>query len=247
MTLVAKRELCAFIDEAGQRATTPKSSAHLVLSAVVVQPNLASTAQLLAQLRKDLGRRPGDALHWRNFTGHTSRLHAAQAVGSAADLTVSNVVVCKAHLGPSLPDEDMAYLYTLRFLLERLSWFARDRSAELQYTIAHVRRFKRSKLRQYEARLRAMKTQIEWSALHPRGGRLDQPKLAEALQLADITASATFAAVECDRFGNTEQRYLQELAPNLYRRPPGKVTSYGLKMHPWNSTTKALYPWVAKL
>ncbi|SKW00052.1 Uncharacterised protein [Mycobacteroides abscessus subsp. massiliense] len=33
----------------------------------------------------------------------------------------------------------------------------------------------------------------------------------------------------------------------MYRRQAGSITSYGLKMHPWNSKTKAAYPWVAAL
>lgn len=54
----------------------------------------------------------------------------------------------------------------------------------------------------------------------------------ELLQLADTTASALFRAVEPDGFGNTERRYLRELAPKLYRRDGGIVTSYGLKVFP---------------
>jgi hypothetical protein len=79
------------------------------------------------------------------------------------------------------------------------------------------------------------------------GGRIDQPNRVEQLQLADVSASAIFQAFEPDQFGNTETRYLTELAPRLYRCPPGLLTSYGLKMHPLNETTKAAYPWAATL
>ena len=88
---------------------------------------------------------------------------------------------------------------------------------------------------------------IYWPALDPKGGKLDQPQRLEHLQLADVAASATFAGFDPDGFGNTEPRYLQELAPRLYRRPPGALTTYGLKMHPWSATTRAAYPWVAAL
>jgi hypothetical protein len=63
--------------------------------------------------------------------------------------------------------------------------------------------------------------------------------------LADIAASATYQAFEPDQYGNTEPRYLQELTSRLWRPPSRQLTSYGLKMHPWNDTTKAAYPWVA--
>ena len=166
--------------------------------------------------------------------------------------TISTVVVCKRHLsstGVQLND-DQAYLYTLRFLLERLSWLARDSHSVLDYTLAHVIRFKIEKLRDYESILRSQgepQCKIAWQALDPKGGRIDQPNRVEMLQCADIAASATFIAFNEDQYGNVEPRYLQELSPRLYRRGAALVTSYGLKMHPWNNATKAAYPWVAAL
>ncbi len=247
MTSVAR--LHAFIDEAGTRARTAKSSAHFVMSAVVVpDEHLGDAAALLAGLRTDLGRRPGDTLHWRNIKTHSQRLRTAQLIGRAPYLTLSSVVVCKPHLtGPAL-DDDTAYLYTLRFLLERLSWFARDQGRVLEYTLAHVVRFKLAKLRTYEAILRqSPDCHIAWQSLDPHGGRLDQPNKVEYLQLADSVASGTFAAFEVDAFRNTEPRYLIEMAPRLYRRSGGRLTSYGLKMHPWSEAARAAYPWVSDL
>jgi hypothetical protein len=147
---------------------------------------------------------------------------------------------------------DKAYLYTLRFLLERLSWIARDTNHELHYTIAHVVRFPMYKLREYENALRAMDStvcKVAWDHVDGHGGRIDQPSRVEMLQFADATASATFAAFEPDAFANTEARYLQEMGSRLWRRGTGvnRLTSYGLKIHPWNDDTKAAYPWVAAL
>src|SRR5215467_4719268 len=103
----------------------------------------------------------------------------------------------------------------------------------VDYTLAHIVRFQIAKLREYEARLRADRNcSIKWDYL--RAGKIDQPHRVEELQLADIAASAIAAAFECDRFGNTEPRYLIEMAPRLYRQA-GNLTSYGLKMHPWNA------------
>ena len=241
--------LLAYIDEAGQRARTPRSSAHFVLSAAIFGEQRASDArQLLAQLRSDLGRRPGDTLHWQNFKTHTQRLRAAQTLGGAGWLTVSSVVVCKHFLSSPPLDDDRAYLYTLRYLLERLSWLARDRRRVLTYTLSHVVRFKIAKLREYEAALQALPDcRVEWASLNPHGGYIDQPNNLEFLQLADIAASSTFAAFECDRFGNTEPRYLRELSRCLYRRPGGSLMTYGLKIHPWSDATRAAYPWVTAL
>ncbi|CAL9302945.1 DUF3800 domain-containing protein [Streptomyces sp. SudanB91_2054] len=245
------RRLHAFIDEAGVRSFSKASSDHFVMSAVVVaDQDLVGAQQFLAQLRQDLGRRPGDPLHWVNFNKHEQRVHAAKSLGAQEWATISHVIVCKRHLNSRLA-ESQFYLYTFRYLLERLSWFARDTRSILSYTLAHITRPQMStaELRQYEAALRAMQTQIAWGSLDPKGGKIDQPKRVEMLQCADLAASATYAAFNLDRFGNTEPRYLKELAPRLYRRGAGPtcLTSYGMKMHPWDANTKAAYPWVAAL
>jgi hypothetical protein len=241
--------LLAFVDESGDRAITARSTDHFVLSAVVVDAAAHdSLSDLLARLRRDLGRRPGDTLHWRNVKGHAARLHLARTIGAQPWLTISAVVVCKRHLTGTLPSEEHAYLYTLRFLMERLSWLARDRRETLSFTLAHIVRFQLAKLRQYEAALRADPgCKIAWPALDPGGGRIDQPHRVEGLQIADAAASAIAAAFNADAFGNTEPRYLTEIAPRLYRRGRAPLTSYGLKMHPWSDATRAAYPWVTAL
>ena len=242
--------LHAFIDESGHRAARTKgSSDHFVMSAVIVpEENLGDAAATLAQLRLDIDRHPGHVLHWNQVKHHSQRLRVAQTLRDQPWMTISSVVVCKAHLDDIGFDEDFAYLYTLRYLLERLSWFARDNRRVIDYTLAHVVRFKMEKLRAYEQILRTHPDcQIAWDWLDPAGGKLDQPQRIELLQFADAAASATATAFELDRFGNTEQRYLCEFLPRLYRRGNGKLTSYGLKMHPWSDATRAAYPWVAAL
>src|SRR6266498_295686 len=147
------RQLHAFIDESGQRARSAASSDHFVMSAVVIpEEHVADATTLLKLLRTDLKRRAGDELHWKNIRPHTQRLRACQLLTTADWLTVSSVVVCKRHLTGDPLNNDRAYLYTLRYLLERLSWLARDQDRELSYTMAHIVRFQTAKLRVYEAR-----------------------------------------------------------------------------------------------
>jgi hypothetical protein len=238
----------AYVDESGGRAHTQKSTDHFVMTAVAFRDAYRPEAiQLLAELRRDLGRHPGDPLHWVNIRGHSQRLHVARTLGRAGFLTISSVVVCKRQFpaGDLIHHEDVAYLYTLRYLLERLSWFGRSGGGAVDYTLAHIVRFQIAKLRLYEARLKAdAACQIRWAYIRP--GKIDQPQRVEELQLADLAASATAAAFEPDSFGNTEQRYLRELAPRLYRHN-GNLTSYGMKMHPWNAAVQAAYPWVQAL
>lgn len=167
--------LHAFIDESGGRAVTPRSTDYFVMSAVVISDaQMGAARELLAAMRADLGRRPGDPLSWKNLKSHEQQLRAAQLLGTSP-LTISSVIVCKRHLHGALPSEDHAYLYTLRFLLERLSWLARDGGITLDYTLAMITRFRLSSLRQYEAHLRADPTcKIAWQSIAAPGA-IDQP------------------------------------------------------------------------
>ncbi len=156
--------------------------------------------------------------------------------------------MCKRQFGPGdqIHQEDVAYLYTLRYLLERLSWLGRSLGGAVDFTMAHIVRFQLAKLRVYEARLKADPgCQVKWTFI-AGPGKIDQPNRVEELQLADLAASATAAAFEPDPYGNVERRYLEEMSPCLYRHN-GNLTSYGLKMHPWNAATQAAYPWVQAL
>ena len=51
------------------------------------------------------------------------------------------------------------------------------------------------------------------------------------LQLADAVAGAFFNAMERDKFGNTEPRYVQIISPVLYRYS-NKLQGYGVKIVP---------------
>lgn len=248
--IVTKGSLTAYIDESGQRARSDKSSPHFIMSAVVVRDAKRQDAeQFLTDLKTTLGRKPDQVLHWKNYNSHGHRLLASSNLGARPDLfKLSSVVVCKRHLADNAGfNEDLAYLYTFRYLLERLSWLARSYDTELSYVLGHVVRFKIAKLREYEAKLQGMNTEIKWRHLSKKGGRIDQPSREPLLQIADIAASAAGAAFNPDQHGFTEQRYLQHLIPATYRPESGAITTYGLKMHPWNGSTKAAYPWVAAL
>lgn len=229
-----------YVDEAGHRGVAPKSSDHFVVSAVIVPDAVdAEVREQLSVLMRALGRRGGQVLHFQKLT-HSQRLKAAQDLAQFSVGKVTNVIIAKREFEhtsgmwkPFIAEADPMYLWALRLLLERVSWFVRDQGGgEAVVTFAHIRRFKARKLHEYRDALRRSATQIHWPAFERHQFRIDQPRHVELLQLADTTASAVFRAVEPDDFGNREPRYLQELRPVLYRRYPGNVVSYGLKVFP---------------
>jgi hypothetical protein len=130
---------------------------------------------------------------------------------------------------------DPMYLWALRLLLERVSWFVVEHDGtEVVATFAHLRGFEPKKLHDYRQALELSNgVSIQWDVFDGHPFRVASPKTVELLQVADTTASALFRAIERDEFGNTETRYLRELSPMLYRpSSKGNVTSYGLKVFP---------------
>jgi hypothetical protein len=241
--------LHAYIDESGDRGSSPTSSEHFVMTAFVYSDaDVERAAGLLDDLRSELGRKPGTELGWKFLKSHEERLHAAIRLGTQNSWAqTTSVIVCKRRLDGSV-NNDERYLHTFQLLLERLSWIARDRQEVMRYTLAHIIRFKIERLREFEANLRTNPTsRIHWEALDPHGGRMVAASTEEKLQLGDLAASATAAAFNPDRFGNTETRYLKQLAPLLYRGRNSPITSYGLKLFPADESTRAAYRWVAAL
>lgn len=246
--------ILAFVDESGDPSTKSTSSRHFVMSAVLVrQSRLDEATDWLAGTRKLLGRQPEHTLHWVNLKRPEQRLLAAQRLGEQPWGRFISVVACKDHLPRADHlNEGSAYLYTMRFLLERISWFSQMYHTEASITIAHKQRLKKSAVVHYENRLRALprdECSIDWRYLDPRGAQIDQPKRCEHLQIADFVASGTGCAFEARGGHPPCQDYVRAMLPRVYRgtRGRGEIRRYGLKMHPWSPTTEAAYPWVAAL
>lgn len=95
-------------------------------------------------------------------------------------------------------------------------------------------------------------TEIKWDYLDPLGGHISNDHLTPRLQLADLVASATAKAFETQRGRPPDQAFLLNLLPQMFRGDPNNanvLTSYGLKMHPWqrHPDVRVLYPWVEAL
>lgn len=227
------------------------ASDHFVMGAVIFFEEADAHADdVLAAIRKDTNRLPHHELHWNKLKPHHKAAAAKHLGAETTILRYCSVVVCKRELiRDGEFNQDMAYLLTFRYLLERLSWIARSSNSTLHYTLAHIKNFKLEKLREYERRLRAQSPavcKIYWENVTERGGRIDQPQRVQHLQLADMVTSAIGDAFNGDNQGLCERKHLEALTHYFYRKN-GNLTSYGLKMHPWRETTKAAYPWVAAL
>jgi hypothetical protein len=161
-----------YIDEAGDRGMSPASSAHFVVSAVVVADVLdAQVRAELANLSQQLGRQPGQVLHFRNLT-HSQKVKATQDIATSSIAAITNVIICKRHLGGAagptgntvyITHADPMYLWALRLLLERISWWIRDHgNGTSVVTFAHITNFRTHKLHNYRSALAMSPTNIHW-------------------------------------------------------------------------------------
>ena len=76
-----------------------------------------------------------------------------------------------------------------------------------------------------------MRVSIDWGVIDPDLMRPVEHSQMAGLQVADAVASSLFAAVNPNRFGDTEEKYATLLFPNIYRRKD-TAHGYGLKFWP---------------
>lgn len=155
-------------------------------------------------------------------------------------MTIVSVTICKRTISDpatgsatQIVTPDGMYLWALRLLLERVSWFIRDDDLPGTglVTLAHLKRFTRSHLDTYVAKLRGERSNIAWASFGDHPFKISTPGILDMLQVADIAVSGVFKALEPDAFGETERQYLERLSPAIYRRS-GLPTTYGLKVFP---------------
>lgn len=233
-----------YIDESGDEGFRfgAGSSEWFVLSAVITRrAQDRETVKLVDQVRTLLGRTDKNPLHFRKLK-HERRLPYVEEIAKA-NLRCVSVFVHK----PSLQEQETfregyrLYFYCARFLLERVSWYCRDRktmhdagdgSAEIIFSNRSAMPYAEllSYLKLLKVRSWYAPARIDWNAI-----KTDQIKAYSAgtrmgLVIADAVAGSFWYAVEPSRLGFTENRYARMLKPVVYRH--GKYQGYGLKFWP---------------
>ena len=243
-----KASFTVYIDESGDEGFVFQpnergSSRWLVLSAVVLRKrNDLEAVRLMREVRQRLGKDSKKALHFRELR-HEQRVPYARAIGSAPLRTVS-VLIHK----PSIKEPERfqsesfrLYRYASRLLLERVSWLCRDHrrpdegDGTAEITFSNRSAMSYDDLRQYLATLQATaelkEVRVDWSVVRPELVRAVNHDQLAGLQLADAVASGLFCAVNRNPYGEVEPRYLELMAPTLYRHKKTAL-GYGLKFWP---------------
>jgi len=238
----------AYIDESGDdgiaRFREPRkqggSSRWLVISACIYRATRdADAVSWRNEIKKSCGgKTKGPVIHFADFS-HAQKRAACQVLAEkpiffTAVLTRKDVPAAQVFAA-----KNQLYSYLTRFVIERVSWFARDmrtrvREGDGRVKIIFSRRGGMSYdgCHDYLIHLKGdPEARIYWPVIDVDGISAESHSKMAGLQLADCGASAIAAAVEPDMYGNVEGQYLNLLARRLYERK-GNYLSYGLKFLP---------------
>jgi hypothetical protein len=241
----------AYIDEGGDegfKKIGAGSPEWFILSALVTKTDIdVATVKIIDEIRKKLSKPAKKSLHFRKLKHHQKLPLIGMLAG--ADVRVMSVLVHKPCLlePENFKDDGRLYHYSLRLLLERLSWYCRDAKrigigdGSVDIILSNRGGMSLPAIRDYIDKLlnagkvtlggipvfdirldpKVIKTDQVWTFSHGK---------QMGLQLADAVASSLLNAVE-PRHGYTEDRYARMLKPITYKRG-GRYLGYGLKFFP---------------
>ncbi len=232
-----------YVDESGDEGFQfhKFSSEWFVLSGVITRAhNDLETVRLVDDVRQLLGKPEKKVLHFRDLK-HEQRIPYIDKISNAR-LRIINILVHK----PSLKEPEKfreryrLYFYSVRLLLERVSWFCRDHktnrdigdgSAQIVFSSRSGMSYEEMKdylgiLKEDQRNVR-----VDWSVINKEQIKPFAPGKMLGLQIADAAASSFFYAVNPTRYGHIEPRYAVMLKPVLYNHR-GDFIGYGLKVWP---------------
>ena len=137
--------LHAYIDESGDEGTGEKSSKWLVLGALIVQENEIPGAK--AYLQKGVegvwkGRKPPTHVHFQKVPTHGQRkalLHMLKGLNFTACTVAAKKRDFSGEILKGLKCPRM-YNYLAKHLIERISWFGRDRNESVRLDLRFEKR-----------------------------------------------------------------------------------------------------------
>ncbi len=234
-----------YVDESGDEgfAFSRGSSDWFVVSAVITRKATdLETVKLVDRVRARLGKPPKKPLHFRDIK-HEQRLPFVTEI-SAEQLRAVSVLVHKPSLKEpeKFQERHRLYHYTVRYLLERVSWYCRDHrsSKDSGDGTAEIVFSNRSgvscdEMKNYLMVLEGMTGPFD---VRVAGSVIKTNQISEfssgrrmGLQIADAVASSAFYAVQPSRHGYVEDRYIRILKPVVYHHHR-QYLGYGLKFWP---------------
>jgi hypothetical protein len=238
----------AYIDESGDDGTSHfrvpgrqgGSSRWLVISACVFRASrsLESVGWRDEIKSRCASSRSGRDIHFADFS-HAQKRAACQILSEKPIKFISIMTRKDVPAAQVFTKRNQLYFYVTRYLVERISWFARDMRPLVREGDGSVKiTFSRRGGLSYDAFSNYLhnlkldgKSSVHWPVIDLASMSAENHAKIAGLQLADCGARAVAEALEPDTFGNVEGQYLNLLKQCQYNRD-GNYLSYGLKFLP---------------
>lgn len=217
---MGKTKCSVYIDEAGDLGRC-RGTRWFVISAVIVdntqEPKIRNT---ISQIKR---RTNVNDIHMRKIKDFNKRAYIVSELAKE-DFTYISVVVDTNILNTS---SLLAYNYTCRLLLERVSWFLRDTNREGDVVLSSRGTARDGELIKYitDKLLPDISNQVYDVFMKVKAKAASS---WDMLQLADVCATSTFLAYEVNGWGFRTPCYAKKLKQHVYTYK-SKMDNYGLK------------------
>ncbi len=229
--------LLCYVDESGDTSLNPRSSHWFFLSACIVRADRAQHVSSYIEEAKEIiwraqGRQPKEKLDWKGLT-HPQRGALLPIFTSRPYTQIIVGMWCSQVTRPQkLQEANWAYRYACRYLIERISWFARDNGGFVRITFSKTDRLNIAELKKYiggEMALPSSQIANSFNVDDIRESTMSQTQL---LMLADNAASSFAAGFNPDSYGVTYPHHTAPALNHLYSYGRRGVWTYGFKTIP---------------
>ena len=229
-----------YIDEAGDdglQFNKGSSTWFIETGIITVRQEESLLRNFIAKVKTEFGMSEKDHMRWKKLN-HSKKMHLSAEIAQRP-ICVISICIDKSKIKE--PDvfrqKDRLYFYYARYLLERISWYARDSftskiggNGKIDLIFSYRARMCYKDLWDYFNYLKYKSTpdiNISWSSIG--NYYTESPGKIRGLQIADACAGAFFNGLELDKFGRTESFYALTLKPVIYNRNKNYF-SYGFKI-----------------
>lgn len=232
--------LFAYIDESGDdgfRFSSGSSNWFILTALVVSVKHHKELMNLVDRIKTILSFKTlNDELHWKRLK-HPKRKVIIKEIKNKPFSLISIVVDKQSLSGPdrrSLANFPRMYFFTIKLLLERLTWYARHKKGLIKITFSNKAHVSYTQLQHYiniKLREGTDSHSIDYNHLGPI--HVIQSKQRKLLQLADSICGGFYNALQKNNYGDIELSYILPLKDKFWRWS-GKLFSYGIKILPSN-------------
>jgi uncharacterized protein YfkK (UPF0435 family) len=234
-----------YIDESGDEGIK-KGSQWFILSAVLVKnTDDLDLSRIIDDIKQKLKISNNKMLHWKEIRNkNVSYKRYIIDTLSKGDFKLINIAMNTYDIKESKLQGKLIYHYTCRYIIERVCWAMRDFQSTANIIFSNKGSISYDDLEKYISSLRLQNFNcINSFEVKPAW----QKKM---LQFVDCCGGALQEALEKDKFGYTDDRFIMTLKDKLYRHS-NKLFSYGIKLFPSEISyiEKYIkeYPWLDKI